>query len=148
MKRALSELPEDRLLFVAQVARDADRPGYGRGRDGDRMGSAAADEDAVGEFPPHGIASTGLGDAAGHVWAFAARIRVHPDGPNLGGIIALLDAAVAELTVEMERGTNPLQKPDSGGCPRERLSFPSNIGRLALHRPCCRELESDQALRT
>jgi hypothetical protein len=63
----------------------------------------------TGDFPVHGIAAQDLSDAASHLWAYAARIRAHPDAANLGPIMAVLDAAVSELTAEMERGANPLQ---------------------------------------
>lgn len=92
MKHALSELPEDHLLFLAKVSREADRPGYAWIVAAIEWELRRRSSDTASEFPPHGIAATGLGDVAGHLWAFAARIRAHPDGVNLGGIIALLDA--------------------------------------------------------
>ena len=103
MEHTLTALPDSQLFHLGRVAGEVPRPGYAwivaaveweqRRRNGDDPGS----------FPAHGIKASNLGDAIGNLWAFAARIRANPDGANLWPIVAVLDAAVAELTAEMER---------------------------------------------
>ena len=109
MHDALAALPDSQLFELGRAAGEAARPGYGWIVAAVEWEKRRRNGSEPGEFPDHGIAASDLSDAIGNLWAFAARIRANPDGVNLWPIVAVLDAAVAQLTIEMERRGNRLR---------------------------------------
>src|SRR5438045_2298837 len=104
MQIALAAIPDTQLYELGRVAGEVARLGYAwivAAVEWEKRGRSGNDP---GQFPEHDIVSGALGDAIGFLWAFAGRMRASPDGVNLWPIVAVLDAAVAQLTTCMQKG--------------------------------------------